>query len=236
MLTTRSMRIANTATEGSMIYMGAQSEFAIGADAEDTFLIQKASMTRPLLALDTKGTLRFGADHLQALNLNVVGDFMLGGVRQWRLAQSDDFSGWSRLEVSRCAGVTMLGGYCKFSRGEVNKTFAALPAHDQLRVVARFHFIDRWVGEAGYLKLNIGEGGEPVVVWSEQHSQEEATNGISLCGHERTPEGKFSVPIDVVVPHRKAAVQLFFGSTMDDSDPCDESWGVSGVELYTRSG
>merc|ERR1719506_2286507 len=171
--------------------------------------------------------------------VDVSGGVVVRGVRQWAMVTAEDFSmtgaGWSRPEVTMCGGVSMLGGFCKFSGGEVNKTFTGLPPHKQLRIVATYHFIDRWIGESGYMKLNIGRGGGAVPIWSEQHTQAEAKHGISLCGQEATPEGKFSVPIDVSVPHHEDTVMVTIGSTMDSSDPCDESWGVSGFELWTRN-
>jgi len=212
--------------------------FAIGTDGTERFLIEDtSSRSGPLLSL-SKGVLRLGAHKVEARSVSTEGGVTVHGVGQWRLVVAEDFAeqglGWSRADVTRCGGVTMLGGYCKFSKGEVNKTFSGIAPHTQLRVVATYHFIDRWIGEAGYLKLNIGQDRAPVVVWSEQHSQEKSENGLSLCGQQETPEGKFSATIDVTLAHREDSVQLTFGSTMKDSDPCDESWGVSGVELYTR--
>jgi len=237
----RSLRLAGSDAEGSQLFLGPRAELSLGTDAAGAFAVRQASQRAPLLVLEDArdgGALRLGAHRVQALAVDAGGGLSLRGVRQWQLTHSEDFSaaaaGWSRGQVSRCAGIHMLGGYCRLSRGEVNKTFVGLPPHRQLRVVATYHFIDRWIGEAGYMKLSIGENGSPVVVWSEQHSQQMSRNGVSLCGQSQTPEGKFAAPIDVTVPHREGSVQLFFGSTMDDCDPCDESWGVSGVEIYAR--
>jgi len=180
-----------------------------------------------------------GSARVEALDLNAVNGISVRGVKQWQLVYSDDFSGgeagWSRPETTQCGGVYMLGGYCKFSRGEVNKTFTGLPPHKQLKVVATYHFIDRWIGETGFMKLNVGMGDCGVAVWSQQHTQAEAKNGISLCGNAAVPEGKFAAPVDVTVPHKKDSVQVTFGSTMADTDACDESWGISGVEIYVRN-
>jgi len=239
MLTMRSMRVANTAGEGSNIYFGPGSEYSIGADSSSNFVVQKASENSPMMLLDSANKLHLTAQQVQALYIDALGGLTVRGVKQWQLVQSEDFSsdgtGWSRHDVSQCGGVHMLGGYCRFSSGEVNKTFAALPSHKQLRIVATYHFIDRWIGEAGYLKLDIGPHDSPVIVWSEQHAQEMSKNGLSICGQKETPEGKFAVSIDISVPHVKDTVQLSFGSTMDDTDPCDESWGVSNIEVYVRS-
>jgi hypothetical protein len=232
------MRVANPGAEGSKILFGAHSEFAMGTDAAGNFLVQQASAKAPLLSLDSSNTLKLGSARVEALSLDAQAGISVRGVKQWQMISSEDFSvdgaGWSRREVSQCAGVNMLGGFCKFSRGEVNKTFTNLPPHKQLRLVATYHFIDRWIGETGYMKLNVGMSDCPVTVWSERHTQQEVQNGLSLCGDAGTPEGKFSVPIDVVVPHHKDSVTVTFGSTMDDADPCDESWGISSLELHVR--
>jgi len=195
--------------------------------------------TTSLLTLDSKGDLVLNTLHVRASALDVAGGFTVGGVPQWHLVHTEDFStqgaGWSRGDVTTCGGVAMLGGFCKFSSGEVNKTFVGLPPHRRIKLKANYHFIDRWIGETGYMKLSVGTGGCPVVVWSEMHKQDESKNGISLCGQPGTPDGKFTVPIDVSFSHSGSSVSLSFGSTMEDSDPCDESWGVSDFEIYVMS-
>jgi len=239
MLTLRSMKVANGGTEGSKVFFGASSEFAVGTDSAGNFVVQQASAPSPLIHLDSADTLHLNSARVEALALDAQMGISVRGVKQWQLLYSEDFSvegaGWSRKEVSECAGVNMLGGFCKFSRGEVNKTFAGLPPHKQLRVVAVYHFIDRWIGETGFMKLDIGMNECATVVWSERHAQQEAKNGLSLCGDAGTPEGKFSAPIDVTIPHHKDSVTVAFGSTMDDADPCDESWGISALEIHIRN-
>jgi len=235
-LRTRSMRIADQGPEGAKLFLGKRSEYSIGTDSSGEFVLKGPSSE--LLRGDKEDTLHLGSDRVQAKSLKVGAGVSINGVRQWQMVQQEDFSsqalGWSRSEVTQCGGISMLGGFCKLSAGEVNKTFSKLPPHKQLRLVATYHFIDRWVGESGYLKLNVGQGGKPAVVWSEQHTQELAKNGLSLCGQSETPEGKFAAVIDVTVPHTQESLEVSFGSTMEDSDPCDESWGVSGLEIYTR--
>jgi len=239
MLTVKSLRVASTEPEGSKIYFGENSDFAVGADTSGNFIVKRAADPQPLLSLDAQDNLRFNAPRVDVMSVNSAGGFALRGVQQWQLANIEDFSreaaGWSVAQVSTCGGVHMLGGYCHFSRTQVNKTFTGLPPHRQIRIVASYHFIDSWLGESGYMKLSIGQDNGLVTVWSEQHAQKKSKNGISLCGQEETPEGKFSVPIDVVVPHTQDALMVEFGSTMDDSDPCDESWGISGLEVYVRA-
>lgn len=241
MLTLRSMRVASSGPEGSMMHFGPNSEFTMGTDSAGNFVVQQAANpTSPLLLLDAKDTLQIGSSHVKALSVDTAGGITVAGVRQWQLLFAEDFisaqtSGWSRPEVTQCAGVQMLGGFCKFSNTEVNKTFSGLPPHKQLRIVATYHFIDSWQGESGYMKLSVGQDNDFVTVWSEQHAQENSKNGLNLCGNAETPEGKFSASIDVMVPHNTDTLSVSFGSTMDDVDSCDQSWGVSGVEVYARN-
>jgi len=239
LLTLRSLRVQNAGADGSKVFFGTGSEFSMGTDSAGNFIVQQASAPKPLLSLDSQDTLRLGSARVEAQALNAVNGISVRGVKQWQLVYSDDFSamgtGWSREEVSQCGGLFMLGGFCKFSTGEVNKTFNTLPPHKQLKVVAKYHFIDRWIGETGYMKLNIGMNGCAVPVWSEQHTQEAGQNGISLCGNTEVAEGKFSVPVDVTVPHHEDSVSVTFGATIGTADPCDESWGVSAVEIYVRN-
>jgi hypothetical protein len=210
----------------------------MGTDSAGNFLLQQSMAPQPILSLDAQNVLRIGSTRVEAQTLNTLGGVYVRGVAQWQLVYSDDFSaaatGWSKQETSKCAGVFMLGGYCKFGYGEVNKTFGGLPPHKQLKVVARYHFIDHWIGETGYMKLDVGENNCDVPVWSEQHKQYDGNNGVNLCGGG-TPEGKFNSHVEVTVPHRASAVRVTFGSTIGDADPCDESWGVSGVEVYVRN-
>lgn len=242
LLKVRSLRVANNGAEGAKIMLGQNGQtggYSIGTDGAGNFAVQQSSAGQPLISLDPTNTLRLTAGRVEAMSINSAGGLAVRGVQQWHLVHSEDFSGpqapgWTRPVVSHCAGLSMLGGYCKFSSGEVNKTFFGLPPHSMLRVVASYHFIDRWVGESGYMKLNIGQDDCPVVVWSEQHAQQESKNGISLCGQNAVPEGKFAASVDVTVQHHAESVAIAFGSTMDASDPCDESWGVSSVEVYVR--
>lgn len=237
-LTLRTLRVASTGAEGSMLHFGSGSEYSMGEDSSGNFIIESADHGR-FVTLDADQVMRVASPHVEMLSVDAAGGVSVRGVRQWQLAQAEDFSssgaGWSRQELTRCGGVAMLGGFCRFSRGEVNKTYWGLPPHKQVRVTGTFHFIDRWIGETGYMKLSIGEANAPVVVWSEQHLEQMSKNGISLCGQTGTPEGKFSVPFDVMVSHTTESLAVSFGSTMEDADPCDESWGVSGVELYVRN-
>lgn len=224
------------AMQAQKLFFGQSREISMGTDSAGNFEV--TSQNTPLLQ-QSHNTLQLNTQRVEAQKMDACGSLSVKGVKQWQLVTAEDFGlqsyGWSRSEVTQCAGITMLGGFCKFSNGQVNKTFSGLPAHSMLRVVAKYHFIDRWIGETGFMKLNIGQDGYPIVVWNEQHAQQMSKNGLNLCGQSETPEGKFTALIDVTVPHAQGSIQVVFGSTMDDCDPCDESWGISDVQIYVRS-
>ncbi|CAG9314398.1 unnamed protein product [Blepharisma stoltei] len=163
----------------------------------------------------------------------VENTFSLNGVNQWRLIHSEDFTsptGWSNNANSECAGIVMLGGYCQFSSSEVAKTFLDLPSHSSIKIKATFHFIDAWIGEAAYLKVDLE--GKYEYVWNESYKAGQASSGINICGAHHA-EGKFSSDIEVNLPHSDSSLSVVFGTTLDQ-DPCDESWGVSSFEIFIR--
>ena len=69
-------------------------------------------------------------------------------------------------------------------------------------------------------------------IWIESYTAFEGNYGINVCGG-KMPEGKFSSPIDVVVRHNKDSVKIAFGANLE-MDPCDESFGISGVRIFVR--
>ncbi|EZG79492.1 hypothetical protein GNI_026140 [Gregarina niphandrodes] len=169
------------------------------------------------------------------------GSFIINGKNQWRLAVHEVFTlnmapeGWdvSNPEiVTDCAGVIMLGGYKKFSQGEISKIYTNLPPHEYIRVVANYHFLDNWTGDTGFLRINAGKDGSLVHVWTDSHTA--AAKGINVCGNPNVPESKFSVPIDITIPHSSSKIKLGFGSTMKTNIPDEASWGISLVELYIK--
>ena len=164
------------------------------------------------------------------------GSFKIRSVSQWKLVFEEDLKkepiGWSKNTVTECGGIRMLGGYCQFSAGEVVKTIENLPVHVQLRIEATYHFIDAWHGEAGFMRINNGKDNEMQYAWVENYSAFEGANGINVCGG-KWPEGKFSQPINVSIPHKDGNVKIGFGSTTEQ-DACDQSFGVSGIRIYVR--
>ena len=166
-------------------------------------------------------------------SLEIAENLSFDGLRQWKLAYSEDFSspkGWSDNSNSMCSGIVMLGGYCQFSNIEVTKTFEGLGPHTQAKILATFHFIDAWIGETAYMKVSLQ--GEYQYVWTDNYKAGQASSGINVCGAHHA-EGKFMAGIEVMIPHSDNSLQVAFGALLDE-DSCDESWGVSMFQIYIR--
>ena len=203
---------------------------------DKSFLI--SNMNKPIIAITKDSDFLILTNNFEAKQgFSFSGDLKIRGVKQWKLFIEEDFSedlakGWTKNVITECGGIRMLGGYCQFGGGEFKKSFLSLPSHLQLRIQATYHFIDAWDNEAGYMKVNNGRNGDLTYAWIDRYSAFVGSNGINVCGG-RWPEGKLSSPIDVVLPHKSSNITIAFGSTIEQ-DPCDESFGVSGVRIYVR--
>lgn len=71
-------------------------------------------------------------------------------------------------EISKCGGVHLLGGYAIQAGGENTKLFEGLPAHNKIRIVANYHFIDAWSGETGFMRVSIGPQESLSYIWTEK--------------------------------------------------------------------
>jgi len=188
-------------------------------------------------------------------------DVVVGGVKQWALIRQEHFqnvgvdvdNGWrlvgtneGPIATSVCERMSsndrFLGGHCQLSNGPVRKRFTHLPSHSQLRLTARYHFIDNWTGETGYASIDNN------YVWTQTHRiLPSAVNvGMQLCGSDRYPETRMSSPIDVTAAHTADHVWISFGSHSASSggkprslkeeqqSACDRSFGIDDVEIYIR--
>jgi hypothetical protein len=109
--------------------------------------------------------------------LSFEGDLIAGfAERQWKLFALDivnpfeEIIGWSDNSSYLCGDIFMLGGYNNFAKGEVKKTFGSLPPHQTVRIVATYYFIDQWVGESAFMRLNSHLSDETVLeyVWTDK--------------------------------------------------------------------
>jgi len=173
---------------------------------------------------------------------------VIRGVPQWTLLREDIFAnpaasmlelqalpnadkqtGWVSGSTLACAGLSMLAveGSDGNKKKTIEKVYANLPPHTQLRVVATGHFVDDWQGETAYLTI------DNHMVWTESHDQRAGLHALSICGSDRYPETKFSTPIDITIPHTADKVQLSFGTTLESS--AEARFGISSVAIYARN-
>jgi len=203
-----------------VLAMQQDGSFAIRHNNQPTFVVDPSGAVSVAGTLQSKGAIR------------ITGTMNYMGIQQWFLAAVENFNagavGWSNSSTTTCGNTNkmILGGCGKFAGGEVNKVFRNLPAHNMVRMRANFHFIDKWGGETGYAKL------QDSFVWTDSFDQVSSKAGVSLCCGP-APESKFSVPIDVVLPHSDTTLKVTFGSTLTSS-PMDQSWGVSDVQIFVR--
>ena len=233
-----------------------------------------------ILTIKPNGDVTMKSKLLRTTSIEAESRLLVNKVPQWSIVKQENYvtdpttqtvkgaEGWKsvpaivgknavQVQVSRCGGLTLLGGVSNFDQaGSVAKIFKVPVAATtkEVRITTRFHFIDMWLGQSGYLKIAMpqenGEYGKGQVVWSSQY--ETAPDGLSpmvemmnVCGNPKVGEHKFSVPIDIVVPLKgrsaasaaeKVEIKLEFGSTWalpaDENGSNEGSWGISGVEFW----
>merc|ERR1719316_121444 len=184
--------------------------------------------------MNVQGSLR--TTSIQSSNLTVDGSLNVNADLKASKLKVDnlhaDFvekvSGWTPVKVSSCGSEDkFLGGHCNFAADTASKTFKNLPAHTQVRMTARFHFLDKWDGEQAYASLD-GKN-----VWADS-TKAHRGEGVNMCGSSH-PERKFSAPIDVTIPHTGSAVEVKFGTSIEESvNACEQSWGVDDVTIYVK--
>merc|ERR1712076_147876 len=184
-----------------------------------------------------EGSVHFSGEMTLGSSMDVngttkVSSFIQNDVVQWALKHHDDFEGevkgWDTTATSSCDGFDKhLAGHCQSVGGAVKKTFTGLGRHSALRLQAQYHFLDSWENERAWAKIN-GK-----TVWTDLNDIRGLhPNALNLCGGE-SPEGKFAVPIDVVIPHVDGTVEVEFGADLDEHE-CDESFGVDDVSISIR--
>eukprot|EP00397_Hematodinium_sp_SG-2012_P060826 GEMP01079733.1.p1 GENE.GEMP01079733.1~~GEMP01079733.1.p1 ORF type:complete len:230 (+),score=61.05 GEMP01079733.1:119-808(+) len=158
------------------------------------------------------------------------------GAAQWQLWDLDTFDGdtpWSNRQISFCGSSAdaFLGGHCHYGATTTTRHYN-LPPHSDVRITARVHFLDEWIGGAVTLKVNGN------IVWTKTYhwcpgflKQRCHTNGINVCG--KSHPDRLSARVDVRVPHHGQLVLSFEGNTKVAA--CDASWGVDDVSVFYKS-
>ena len=171
-----------------------------------------------------------------------------GGARAWHVVRGNDGSGsGSGADALGSCGSSdrFLGGPCVLGgRATATRAVRGLPPHTETRLTARFHFIDRWRGEAALARLDdrvvwmegCGRPAAATAACEEAASAAEASAATTLnvCGSSH-PEMRLGASIDVTTPHSDDALNVTFGALLPSGlDACIASWGVDDIALYVR--
>jgi len=210
----------------------------VSSSLVSTDVLETGIIRSPTGTITIDGNLVIAGGEAQSATSFLATEVIVGGVRQWSLLHHDDFEhgmdGWKAPGRGSCGDDTtdhFLGGHCKTSSANATKIFRELPKHAQVRVTARVHFIDRWSGEAAYLRAN------ERIIWADTASSPNFPEGEevglgNVCGGP-LPDSRLSVPVDVTFAHEGSELELTFGSSLQ-SDPCEGSWAVDDVIVYTK--
>eukprot|EP00466_Bigelowiella_natans_P004838 jgi/Bigna1/135061/aug1.27_g9769 len=106
-----------------------------------------------------------------------------------------------------------------------SRTFAIPRHHEMIRLVATVHFVDDWQGETAYLKV------DGSIVWTQSHTERNSNQLMNICGKVRYPDSKFSVPIDVTIPHSSPSMKVTFGSNLRTDQAL---FGLSSLAVYMK--
>lgn len=226
-VTAASIDVNNVTVQGKMSVGG-----ALTADKVTAALFSADVVETGTLAAKAGGTIIVDGDLElsnggKGMSFLAMGDVIMGGVKQWRLVEHDDFQaqgdaatkGWSNAKIGTCNGASdrFLGGHCAFSSDEASKMFENLPAHSHVRITASYHFLDQWAGETGFATV------DGRYVWADRCGSKTASimPGINVCGGDAA-DLKLASPIDVSFPHSADSLKLAFGSSLK-GDACEKS-------------
>eukprot|EP00301_Raphidiophrys_heterophryoidea_P021915 c6196_g1_i1.p1 GENE.c6196_g1_i1~~c6196_g1_i1.p1 ORF type:complete len:291 (-),score=78.55 c6196_g1_i1:63-899(-) len=224
-----------------------ENEFSLTANGNQ--VLKMTPLSKDSSAFSPAVTGGFSIGQITATNI-YSDDFEIvntdAPLQQWLIVHLDTFAndtnGWDvatgpALEISKCGGVTMLGGPCKTSNHVVSKTYE-LPQHAEIQVTARVHFLDNWDDDTAFMKLSTA-GGE-ITAWTEQYTwcpqffTMMCAKGNSACGKEEYPD-RLSKLVSVSVPHQEPTLTIKFGTNIPDIvPPCEVSYGISGVMIEVR--
>jgi len=219
------------ANRESRITLGdADEAFTIAVESDGSFVVRHRN--EPTFSISPSGQVTIAGSLNSKGAMRIDGRLNFNGIEQWSTVAFENFNegatGWSNSSTTTCGNPDkmILGGCGKFANGEVSKTFFNLPEHTIIRLRANYHFIDSWGGETAYAKL------QDRYVWTDSFDSQATKEGINICCSP-APESKYSVPIDITLPHTESTLKVAFGSTLTLA-PTEQSWGVSDVQISVR--
>lgn len=212
------------------------------------------------ISMSGGGTLSVGGQ--EQWRMVVEESFPVGGVTNWVDGDSNPVEITASSTCARNVDETSDHFLGAFGHAKVSKKFTALPGHTRMRVTARAHFLDMWVGDLLYMKAD-GE-----VRWTKAHrfctsTPEKScqpgslmTGALDTCLDPNFSD-TLSVPIDVEWSHTGTDLELAFRGHLTDGTKCASSsdckdsgidcdiqlgicvnqkarWGIDDVRIYVR--
>ena len=212
-----------------------------------------------------------------AVSFSSGGSLSVGGVEQWKMIVEESFprggvTKWLDAdnmpvtEASTCArNIDETSDYFlgAFGHASVSKNFTNIPGHTHVRITARVHFLDMWVGDLLFMKAAGG-----VLRWSKAHwfctsTPEKScqpgsigSGALDTCLDPNFSD-TMSAPIDVEFEHVGSSLDIGFeghltnGQVCQSSSDCKESgfdcnqgtgkcvnqkatWGIDDVRIFVR--
>jgi len=224
--------------QAAVVHFGTDTEeYTLGSHPDGFFV---AHNTQDVFTIDRTGRVVVLSELLTVQQLAATG-LSLAGVPQWQLVALEMFqslapdqAGWftgaqARPPTLNCSYLSILTGSTGSDKvpnmDSFSKTWEDLPPHTHLNVKVVSHFVDDWQGEVAYMKINDN------VVWTDAHDQRASRGSFNVCG-KQFPDSKFTVPIEVTIPHNATNVKIAFGSTLDST--AIAAFGISSMTLSTR--
>ncbi len=212
------------------------------------------------ISMSGGGTLSVGGQ--EQWRMVVEESFPVGGVTKWVDGEDNPVEITASSTCARNADDASDHFLGAFGHAKVTKTFPGLPGHTHVRVTARAHFLDMWVGDLLYLKA------DGKVRWTKSHrfctsTPEKScqpgslmTGALDACLDPNFSD-TLSVPIDVEWSHSGTDLELAFRGHLTDGTKCASAadckdsgidcdmqlgvcvnqkarWGVDDVRIYVR--
>lgn len=234
---TTTLSLHGSSSQAARVELGSGSSGVYSIEVTPKGIFQINLDQQSMLQINQNGQMIVNAHNLTTKGLSVSG-FFVRGVEQWSMVAQEIFTpsqstGWSPDVHFNCGAITLLGKTIPSGLddniGQVpyvnyTKTFDMPNAHSKVRIVATVHFLDDWQSETAYLKIDGN------YVWTQSHSETNSDSKLNVCG-QSYPDSKFSVGIDVTIPHTANTLNAVFGSNLASTDAM---FAVSAFALYTK--
>ena len=186
----------------------------------------------PMITLQKDKTIQIDSKNVIAKSLNLNSKVEYESKPQYRmvhynyLVHNKEAPEFDEKKITICnKHLIMLGGNCKITNEPITKSYSDLPAHEYVKIVAKYHFIGNWHGNIGFLK--VGDN----YVWTERcisHNADTEEDGpceYKIC--------RLNDVVSITIKHNTPDLKLEFGSTLK-GDPCEHSYGVSDLAIYVK--